>query len=59
MASETVERMVDLWKVEERIRDQSLENRRAARQDQSAAIVAELWPFWENELSRISGDLRP
>jgi hypothetical protein len=29
--------------------------RRAVRQQQSATIVAELWPFWEQELARISG----
>lgn len=55
VASETVERMAELWKVEERIRDQDPEDRWAARQEQSTAIVAELWPFWETELGRISG----
>lgn len=55
VASETVERMAELWKVEERIRGQRPADRRAARQEQSAAIIADLWPFWEKELSRISG----
>lgn len=55
VASETVERMAGLWAVEESIRGQNPHARRAARQEQSAAIVAELWPFWEKELSRISG----
>lgn len=36
-------------------RGQNPGNRRAARQDESAAIVADLWQFWETELSRISG----
>jgi transposase len=55
VASETVERMAELWKVEERIRGQDPDMRRIARQQQSAAIVTELWPFWETELGRISG----
>jgi transposase len=55
VASETVERMAVLWAIEESIRGQSPDARRATRQEQSAPIVAELWPFWEKELSRISG----
>lgn len=55
VASETVERMATLWALEEDIRGKDPEARRAARQQQSAAIVAELWPFWEKELARISG----
>lgn len=55
VASETVERMAELWAIEESIRGQDPHARRAARQEQSAAIVAELWPFWEKELGRISG----
>lgn len=42
VASETVERMARLWAVEESIRGKDPEIRRAARQEQSAAIVAEL-----------------
>lgn len=41
VASETVERMAALWAVEEEIRGQSPDVRRTARQQQSAAIVAE------------------
>jgi len=55
VASETVERMASLWAVEERIRGQDPHARCTARQEQSAAIVAELWPFWKTELGRISG----
>jgi transposase len=55
VASETVERMAGLWAVEESIRGQDPHARRSARQEQSAAIVAELWPFWEKELARIPG----
>jgi transposase len=55
VASETVERMAALWAIEETIRGNCPELRCAARQEQSAAIVAELWPFWEKELGRISG----
>ncbi|QND61650.1 IS66 family transposase (plasmid) [Mesorhizobium huakuii] len=55
VATETIERMTQLWAIEESIRGKDPEARRAARQEQSAAIVAELWPFWEKELGRISG----
>jgi len=55
VASQTVERMAGLWAVEEAIRGRSPGARRTARQEQSAAIVAQLWPFWERELHRISG----
>ena len=55
VASQTVKRMAALWAIEESIRGQNPDARRAARQEQSAPIVAELWPFWEKELSRISG----
>ncbi len=55
VAGETVERMAELWAVEERVRGQDPQARRTARQEKSAVIVAELWPFWEKELGRISG----
>lgn len=55
VASETVEQMTELWKVEERIHGHNPQDRRTARQGQSGAIVAELWPFWEKVLSHISG----
>lgn len=55
VASETVERIAKLWAVEEEVRGQDPDCRRTARQEQSAAIVAELWPFWEKELARIPG----
>ncbi|MDH4984438.1 IS66 family transposase [Aminobacter anthyllidis] len=55
VASETVERMAKLWAVEEKIRGQDPDCRRVARQEQSAAIVDALWPFWEKELARIPG----
>ena len=58
MASETVERMAKLWKIEERIRGHDPDLRCAARQERSAAIVADLWPFWGEELARISGKSR-
>jgi len=55
VASETVERMARLWKIEEAIRGQGPDARCAARQERSAAIVAALWRFWEKELARIPG----
>lgn len=42
-------------KVEDEIRGRDPAARMAARQDRSAAIVADLFGLWEKELSRISG----
>lgn len=58
MASETVERMAELWAIEDRVRGRDPESRRAARQEGSAAIVADLWSLWETELGRIPGKSR-
>lgn len=55
VATETVALMAALWAVEEEIRGKDPETRRATRQEQSAAIVTELWTLWEKELGRISG----
>jgi transposase len=55
VATETVERMAELWAVEESIRGQDPDTRCAARQQNSAPIVAELWAFWDKELRRIPG----
>jgi len=55
VATETVERMAELWAVEESIRGQAPASRCSARQQHSAVIVAELWSFWDKELRRIPG----
>lgn len=55
LASQTVATMAELWKVEDEIRGHVPAARMAARQDRSAAIVADLFKLWEKELSRISG----
>lgn len=55
MATKTVERMAELWRIEDSIRGHNPDSRHAARQDRSAAIVAGLWPFWEAELARLPG----
>lgn len=55
LASQTVAKMAELWKVEDEIRGRDPAARMAARQDRSAAIVADLFGLWEKELSRISG----
>lgn len=55
LASETVVTMAGLWKVEGDIRGRDPVVRMAARQDRSAAIVADLFKLWEKELPRISG----
>ena len=55
VASATVEQMKLLWAVEEDVRGQSPEARRAARRATSADIVQALFDLWERELPRISG----
>ena len=55
VATETVERMAKLWQVEETVRGQSPDARVAGRQQNSAAIVTELFALWQKTLPRISG----
>jgi transposase len=55
IATETVELMAKLWQVEETARGQSPDARVVARQQTSAAIVNELFDFWQKTLPRISG----
>jgi transposase len=55
VATTTVERMADLWKLEAEVRGKSPEERAAARQAASAPIVAELFLLWQKTLPRISG----
>lgn len=55
VATTTVERMTDLWKLEAEVRGQSPEARAGARQAVSAPIVAELFTLWQKTLPRISG----
>jgi transposase len=54
-ATTTVERMKDLWQVEDEIRGQAPEVRAKARQERSAPVVADLFKLWEATLPRISG----
>lgn len=55
IATATVERMTELWKLEAEVRGQSPEARAAARQAVSAPIVADLFTLWQQTLPRISG----
>jgi transposase len=55
VATQSVTTMAKLWSVEEEVRGLIPAARVAARQDRSAAIVADLFKLWENELRRISG----
>ncbi|MGY2843179.1 hypothetical protein ACVIWU_006943 [Bradyrhizobium sp. USDA 4509] len=55
MATATVERMAKLWQIEKTVRGQSPDARVAARQQASAAIVADLFDLWQQTLRRISG----
>lgn len=54
LATQTVEAMAPLWKLEDEICGQNPEHRRAARQQRSRAIVDHLFALWERELPRIS-----
>lgn len=55
LATATVERMKDLWLVEDQVRGTTPDDRSATRRQSSAPIVAELFALWEKELSLISG----
>jgi transposase len=55
VATVSVERMGALWVIEEEVRGEVAEMRRAARQQRSAPVVAALFALWESELARISG----
>jgi transposase len=55
LATTTVERMADLWKLEAEVRGKSPEARAAARQAVAVPIVTELFLLWQKTLPRISG----
>ncbi len=55
VATETVERMAELWEIEETVRGQKTHARVAARQERSATIVRELFTLWQVTLPRVSG----
>ena len=55
VATATVERMKDLWAVEDEVRGLTPDDRAAARRQSSAQIVAELFALWEKQLALISG----
>jgi transposase len=55
VATTTVERMKELWAVEDDIRGLAPELRAKARQERSACIVADLFKLWETTLPRVSG----
>lgn len=54
VATVTVERMAELWQVEEKVRGQCPQARVTARQQTSVAIVANLFALWHESLPRIS-----
>ncbi|TDW16357.1 transposase IS66 family protein [Rhizobium azibense] len=55
VATATVEKMATLWQIEETVRGQGPDARAAARQEASAAVVADLFALWQQTLPRISG----
>lgn len=55
LATATIERMTQLWEVEENARGKEPDVRAAARQETAAAIVADLFRLWQDALPRISG----
>jgi Transposase IS66 family len=54
-ATWTIERMAALWGLEQQIRGRGPEDRRAARRQAAAPIVAALFARWEDELTRVPG----
>ncbi|WP_028749702.1 IS66 family transposase [Rhizobium mesoamericanum] len=55
VATATIEKMGLLWSIEKKVRGQSPDIRVAARQEASAAVVADLYKLWHDTLPRISG----
>jgi transposase len=55
LATTTIARMAHLWEVEDTMRGKHSDVRAAARQETSAAIVADLFKLWQDTLPRISG----
>ncbi|NYG45429.1 hypothetical protein GGD67_002887 [Bradyrhizobium sp. IAR9] len=55
VATGTLQRMAKLWQVEKTARGQSRDTCVAARQQASAAIIADLFDLWAQTLRRISG----
>jgi transposase len=55
LATTTIERMTQLWEIEEKVRGKEPDVRTAARQEASVAIVADLFKLWQDALPRISG----
>lgn len=55
VATGTVERMAELWEIEETVRGQNTHARVAARQERSATIVPDLFTLWQATLPRVSG----
>lgn len=55
-ATDTVELMTNLWQDEEAVPGQNSGARVAARQQTSAAVVNELFDFWQRTLPRISAE---
>jgi transposase len=55
IATATIERMTDLWQVEENVRGKEPDARAATRQEASTAIVTDLFKLWQDTLPRISG----
>lgn len=54
IASEALRRIADLYKIEDDIRGQSADERRAMRQENSRAIAADLEPWLREKLGLIS-----
>jgi transposase len=55
LATQTIQAMVPLWRIEDEIRGQAPEQRCALRRQRSRAIVHDLFALWERELPRLSG----
>jgi len=54
-ATASVKAMSELWKIEDEIRGKDANVRAAARQERSAAIVANLSDIWEKERAQVCG----
>ena len=54
VAAHTLAQMGSLWAVEDAVRGQTATARQLAREETSAAVVTDLFAYWDRELPRLS-----
>jgi transposase len=54
-ATDSINAMTELWKLEDEVRGKDADIRAARRQEKSSAVVASLFELWQKELGKVSG----